>query len=166
MAEAKPRRDSDPPNRFRARGALLSQSRNVEASRRSGGRDLPVVGRRPSIDGSASELEHGLLRSSANPGQVFDMRRPVAGAQCSRLSWLRRSRSARLRRYCGGRILCCSFGELPSVEPRAAQSSACQGAGAASMKIHAGRSNFAFERTVTDKVPIQCVRRAAAQRAR
>ena len=74
----------------------------------------PLAGRRASVG-------HGSLRSSANPGEVFGVRRPVAAALGFRLSCLRRSRLARLRRYGSGSILCCSFGELPSVDLGAAR---------------------------------------------
>ena len=88
-------------------------ARAVELFPSSAGAQLSAV--RP------ASVEHGLLRSSANPGEVFGVRRPVAGALSSRLPWFTRSRSAKLRRYGSGSILCCSFGGLPSVEPREAK---------------------------------------------
>ena len=115
-----------------------------------------------------ASVDHGLLRSSANPGEVFGVRRPVAGALGSRLSWLRRSRLARLRRYGSGSILDCSFGGLPSVEPGAARSAmiVVPRNGGGFDEVSAGDSNFSFERTVNDKVPEPRPLHAAAQLGR
>lgn len=112
---------------------------------------FPSLAGAQSSAGRRANVEHGLLRSSANPGQVFEMRRPVAGAQCARLSWLRRSGSARLRRYGSGSILCFSFGGLPSVEPGAALNGivVVPRNGGSFDEVNAGGSNFALERTAS-----------------
>ena len=78
-----------------------------------------LAGARPSSRRRTS-VEHCSLRSSASPGEVCEMRRPLAGAQCARVSWLMRSSASRLRRYGSGSILFSSFSGLPSVEPGAA----------------------------------------------
>ena len=78
-----------------------------------------LAGAQPSA-GRRANVEQSSLRSSASPGKVFEVRRPVAVALLSLVSWLKRSRSTKLRRYGSGSILCCSFGGLPSVELGAA----------------------------------------------
>ena len=107
-----------------------------------------LAGAQPSA-GRRASVEHSLLRSSANPDIVFEKRRPVAVAQCARLSWLRRSGSARLRRYGSGSILGCSFGGLPSVEPGVALNAVVvvPRNGGGFDEINAGGSNFALQRT-------------------
>jgi hypothetical protein len=107
-----------------------------------------LAGAQPSA-GRRASVEHGLLRSSASPSEVFEVRRPVAVALCSLFAWFRRSRSARLRRYGSGSILVGSFGGLPSVEPGAALNVVVvvPRSGGSFDEINAGGSNFALQRT-------------------
>jgi hypothetical protein len=86
------------------------------------GQRLPVVGRRPAAAGRPASVEHGSVRSSACPGEVFG----VAPARSAALALacvaaVRRSRSAKLRRYGSEGILGLSFGWLTSVGPGAAR---------------------------------------------
>ena len=141
-----------------------------EALCRSGEHRRAAVGRRPTVGRSISECRAQLVEIKCRSRRGLRVRAgQVAGAHVARVARLRRSRSARLRRYGSGSILFDSFGGLPSVQPgaaRFARSSWCQGAGAASMRsTQASLTSRSSARRVS-AVRCRTAPRAGAQRAR
>jgi len=108
--------------KLRWRGALSCQPALSGAPCQFAGQRLPVVGRRPTAAARPASVEHGSVRSSTCPGDVFDVAPArFAALPLARVAPVRRSRLAKLRRYGSGSILFGSFGELPSVESGAAR---------------------------------------------
>jgi hypothetical protein len=141
-----------------------------EALRRSGEHRRAVVGRRLTVEGWLACIEHGSVRSSACPGEVFGVA-PARSATgpIRNAAPVRRSRSAKLRRCRSGGILFCGFGERSSSShrvARGARQSQCQGAGAASMTAtQASLTSRSSARRVST-ARCRTASRAGAQRGR